>query len=188
MTDLDHKRLAKELDRRRMRRRLLALTTLLAAAIAAAMYLRCGSGFGTGGKGPGEGGTTKTVTTSDAAVRCQLRLTATGITVDGKAATREEAIAACKSKTGADVLITGDSRQGDWDELRGALDRNGAFYNNFIDSGVGPRWRLRRPVPIDLLVGGHVGSYLDLPTVDSMPGRKDYADFRVLVTTYVEID
>ena len=122
MTDIDHKRLAKELDRRRMRRRLLALTTLLAAAIAAAMYLRCGSGFGTGGKGPGEGGTVKTAMASDAAARCAIRLTATGITVDGKPATRDEAIAACKTKTGADVLITGDSRQGDWDDLRGALE------------------------------------------------------------------
>ena len=118
---IDHKRLARELDRRRMRRRLLVLTTLLAAAVAAAMYLRCGSGLGTGGKGPGEGGTTVTPMKGSAA-RCAIRLTAAGITVDGKPATREEAIATCKSKTGADVLITGDSRQGDWDQLRSALE------------------------------------------------------------------
>jgi hypothetical protein len=93
-----------------------------------------------------------------------------------------------RQRTGFSYLETGPVSWSMYIALRGALYRNGAFYNNFIDSGVGPRWRLRRPVPIDLLVGGHVGSYLDLPTVDSMPGRKDYVDFRVLVTTYVEID
>ncbi len=93
-----------------------------------------------------------------------------------------------RQRTGFSYLETGPVSWSMYLELRGALDRNGAFYNNFIDSGVGPRWRLRRPVPIDLLVGGPVGSYLDLPTVDAMPGRKDYVDFRVLVTTYVEID
>ena len=123
MTDIDHKRLAKELDRRRRNRRMLTLSALLAAAIAAATYLRCGKGWGTGGKGPGEGGTTVTTTTpSDATARCSIRLTAAGITVDGKTVTRDEAISACKGKTGADVLITGDARQGDWDELRGALE------------------------------------------------------------------
>ncbi|MBA3501714.1 MAG: hypothetical protein M4D80_11715 [Myxococcota bacterium] len=122
MTDIDHKRLAKELDRRRRRRRMVTLTGLLAAAIAAATYLRCGKGWGTGGKGPGEGGTTTTSVPSDANARCSIRLTATGITVDGKSMTRDEAITACKVKTGADVLITGDARQGDWDELRGSLE------------------------------------------------------------------
>lgn len=121
MTNLDHKRLAKELDRRRMRRRMSVWLTLLAGAIAAAYYLRCGAGFGTGGKGPGEGGTTKGAT-KEAATRCKIRLGAKGITVDGKPAKLEEAIAACKGKAGADVLITGDARQGDWDELRSWLE------------------------------------------------------------------
>ena len=123
MTDLDHKRLAKELDRRRLRRRLMIYLGLLAAAIAAAVYLRCGKGWGTGGKGPGAGGSAVvTAAPNDAAARCSLRLAADGLTVDGKAATRDEAITACKGKTGADVLITGDARQGDWDELRDALE------------------------------------------------------------------
>jgi hypothetical protein len=123
MTDVDHKRLAKELDRRRARKKLTIYSALLAAAVAALMYLRCGSGWGTGGKGAGEGGSAISVAPpSDGAARCSLRLAADGLTVDGKAATRDEAIAACKGKTGADVLITGDARQGDWDELRDALE------------------------------------------------------------------
>jgi hypothetical protein len=122
MTDIDHRRLARELLGQQRRRRMLTLLALLAAAIAAATYLRCGKGWGTGGKGPGEGGTTTTVTSSDANARCSIRLAGTGLTVDGKSMTRDEAITACKAKTGADVLITGDARQGDWDELRTSLE------------------------------------------------------------------
>lgn len=139
MTDIDHKRLAKEIDRRRMRRRMLTLVVLLGAAILAAVYLRCGRGWGTGGKGPGEGGpATLKSTPSDAAGRCSIRLTATGITVDGKSMTRDEAIAACKTKTGADVLVTGDSRQGDWDELRGSLEAAGIQFFAREPRGVTP--------------------------------------------------
>jgi hypothetical protein len=147
MTDIDHKRLAKELDRRRRRRRTVTLGAVLAAAIAAATYLRCGKGWGTGGKGPGEGGTTVT-TPSDALARCSIRLTATGITVDGKSMTRDEAITACKSRTGADVLITGDARQGDWDELKGSLEAASIPFFTREPRGVTPP-DAGAPVPSD---------------------------------------
>jgi hypothetical protein len=149
MSDIDHRRLARELDRRRMRRRMLVLVTLLAAAIAALVYLRCGGGWGTGGKGPGEGGTTTTTATTDAATRCMVRLTATGLTVDGKSMTRDEAIAACKDKAGADVLITGDSRQGDWDELRGALEAASIPFFTREPRGVTPSDAAPPPPPSD---------------------------------------
>jgi hypothetical protein len=124
MTNIDHKKLAKELDRRRQRRRLLTLIALLGAAIAALLYLRCGKGWGTGkGKGDGTGKGIAALPARDAGpARCALRLTAKGLTLDGKPATRAAAIAACKKTTGADVLISGDARQGDWDELRSALE------------------------------------------------------------------
>ena len=92
-----------------------------------------------------------------------------------------------RERTGFSYLETGPVSWSMFFELRGALDRNGDYYNNFIDAGFGPRWRLRRPLPIDLLVGGHVGSYLGRENVDPAPERKDYVDFRVLVTTYVEM-
>ena len=117
------KTVAKEIDRRRMRRRLFTLLAILGLLIAAVLFLRCGSGWGTGGKGEGKGGTKVGSAAVDAGpVRCAIRLTAKGLTVDGKQATREQAIATCKKTSGADVLITGDSRQGDWDELRAALE------------------------------------------------------------------
>jgi hypothetical protein len=114
----DAKAIAKELDRRRLRRRLVWLAIWGTAIVLAAIYLRCGRGWGTGGKGPGSGGTAS----SSDHHRCMLRVSAGGITVDDKPATREQAVGRCKVAGGADVIVTGDARQGDWDELRRALD------------------------------------------------------------------
>jgi len=47
------------------------------------------------------------------------------ITVDGKPMSRDDAVAACKATTGADVVVTGDAREGDWQELRAALEAAG---------------------------------------------------------------
>lgn len=115
---------AKQLDRRRMRRRLLLWSALLALVAAAAMYLRCGDGFGLGGsgKGPGEGGEAKKLAVP---ARCSLRVAKAGITVDGKPMLRDEAVAACKAAGAADVVVTGDAREGDWKDLRGALETAG---------------------------------------------------------------
>ena len=57
--------------------------------------------------------------------RCVVRVTGRGITVDGTEMTREAAVAACKQTDGALVTVTGDARQGDWDELRAALEAAG---------------------------------------------------------------
>jgi hypothetical protein len=114
------KQVAKHLDRRQQRRRLVVLGTMLAAVIAAALYLRCGRGWGIGG----EGGDTSAgrPATGSAARRCSIRVAASGITVDGKSMTKADAVAACGAMDGADVVVTGDARQGDWDALRSALD------------------------------------------------------------------
>ena len=104
-----------------------AIAGLIALAI---MYWRCGGGFGIGagdGVGAGEGtgeGTAQPVI-DPGVKRCQLRLAAAGITVDGKAMSQAEAVAACKKAGGAEIVVTGDARQGDWDKLRSALDEAG---------------------------------------------------------------
>ncbi len=119
-----HKQLAKDvaknLDRRRMRRRLVMLVGLAAAIALAVMYLTCGKGFGLGGKGKGDG-VGSAIVKEVGPRRCVIRVSAKGITVDGKQVTSKNAVAACKDTTGADVVVTGDARQGDWDELRRAL-------------------------------------------------------------------
>ena len=138
MTNIDHKRLAREIDRRRARRRLLTFIVLMGAAIAALFYLRCGKGWGTGGKREADGPKGIAALPDAGPTRCALRLTATGLTLDGKPTTREAAIAACKRTTGADVLISGDARQGDWDALRGALEAASIEFFTREPRGIAP--------------------------------------------------
>ena len=115
---------ASELDSRRRKRKLGFFAALVAAIVAAFIYLRCGSGWGTGGKDAGKGpGTGSAVTQTQGPKRCVVRVSAKGITVDGKEMKRDEAVAACKQTEGALVTVTGDARQGDWDELRSALEQ-----------------------------------------------------------------
>jgi hypothetical protein len=121
---------ATQLDRRR-RNRKLGLLGIWAVAIAlAVMYLRCGSGWGTGGKGEGKGAGSGASTPliqlePGGPKRCVVRVSSEGIVVDGKKLERAQAVAACKQTEGALITVTGDARQGDWDELRTALEAAG---------------------------------------------------------------
>jgi hypothetical protein len=129
---MNEKRLAKDvaiqLERRARRRRVVFLLLVLALVALAYTYMRCGSGFGFGGEGAGSGGgggggsSGGAQPVADPPKTCRLRIAASGITVDGVAKTRDEAIAACQATTGAEVTVIGDTRQGDWDDLRKALE------------------------------------------------------------------
>ena len=117
---------ARQLERRGRRRRLAFLVVVLALVAAAASYLRCGNGWGIGGWSLGAQGPERHIS-SVAKPRCMIRVSAKGITVDDKPMKRDEAVAACKDKDkdGALVTVTGDARQGDWDELKAALEAAG---------------------------------------------------------------
>ena len=128
------KDVAKHLDRRRVRRRLLLWAALLGAIVLAVMYLTCGSGFGLGGAGkgagsgagPGSGSVAPLLSAVDAGPRrCEIRVVASGVTVDGQPATVAEAAAACKGAVAAEVLVTGGARAADRDALKAALDAAG---------------------------------------------------------------
>lgn len=131
MTSQLAKDVASELERRRRRRRMMLLLVWAALIVAALLYLRCGKGWGTGGKTPGAGGAVTAVgsgaaeTKTSGPKRCVVRISAQGITVDGKRMVREDAVTACKQTEGALITVTGDARQGDWDELRTALEQAG---------------------------------------------------------------
>ena len=149
-----HKHLAKdvatELEHRKRRRKLLFISVWAALIVLAILYLQCGSGFGLGGgkgKGTGTGSGVGPSTISDAGpARCTVRVTAEGITVDGMKKTRDEAVEACQKTEGAMVTVTGDARQGDWDELRAALQavrvkiyiRGELWDGNASDAGASP--------------------------------------------------
>ncbi len=117
------KNVAKQLDRRRMRRKLVLLGLFVAVIALAVTFLTCGRGWGVGGAGKDEGsgpgpGSGAEAHTDAGHKRCSIRITADDIVVDGASATRAAAVAVCKATTGADVVVTGDARQGDWDALR----------------------------------------------------------------------
>jgi hypothetical protein len=116
------KDVARELDKRNRRRRMLFLLFALALAVLAVLYVRCGSGWGLGGNGKGAGNGSGTTATDAGPRRCSIRVAAGGITVDGKPATRNQALEICRRTAGADVVITGDAREGDWAQLKAALE------------------------------------------------------------------
>lgn len=112
---------ARQLDRRQTRRRLTRWTALLALVIAAAAYLRLGGGLGKLGLGGGPGGSGEAPRALAGPERCAIKVSAAGITVDGKPMERDAAVAACRDAPGADVVITGDARENDWRDLQAAL-------------------------------------------------------------------
>jgi hypothetical protein len=116
---------AKQIDRRRIKRRLTLWSALLALISAAALYLRCGSGLGLGG-GVGLGGDGDRASRPTAAVRCAIHVSADGISVGGRTTSRDDAVTGCKAAPGVDVFPTGDARHGDVEALRTALEAAGA--------------------------------------------------------------
>ena len=134
------RQVAREIEHRRARRKILLLLLLAAAIALAIMYGTCGRGWGLGaGKGEGEGegsgpGSGKALVEGplvDAGpVRCSIFIASEGITVDNKKVTQDEAVAACKAAGAqADVTVAGDVVQKDWDALEQALSAAGVAWS-----------------------------------------------------------
>ena len=112
---------------------------LIAALAILVPWKKCGGELGvpgfTSGEGTGIDDTPRPVTTEATREappgplaqppRCQVRLDVTGLTLAGSPAERSAVIAACKEMGAADVVVTGDAAQGQWDTLRGALEKAG---------------------------------------------------------------
>ena len=92
-----------------------------------------------------------------------------------------------RSRVGFTFVETGPVSWQLYLELRAAMDLHGDYYDNLIESGMGPRWRLNTPIRIDLLIGGHAGSYLWRENRDPAPAERHYIDLRLLAATYVEL-
>ena len=117
---------ARQLDRRRTRRRLTVWSALLALIIAAASYLRFGGGLGALGLGGGRGDGDGQSRTLAGPQRCAIRISASDLTVNGRPTPRDAAIAACKDAPGVDIFPTGDVRHGDVEALEAAIQAAGA--------------------------------------------------------------
>ncbi|HEX3474311.1 MAG TPA: hypothetical protein VHT91_04670 [Kofleriaceae bacterium] len=117
---------ARQLDRRRIRRRLTMWSALLALIIAGAAYLRLGGGFGKLGLGGQAGDGDEERRPLAGPPRCRIRVSASEITLDGHPTSRDAAIAHCKGAPGVDIFPTGDARHGEPADLDAALKAAGA--------------------------------------------------------------
>jgi len=132
---------------------------LLAMVAAAIMYLRCGDELGFGGgdgssvgsgdgkadvaKGdrsdePGEKSDVRPAVGSAARkrARCELRLDAGGLSLDGSPTGLEKAVKECKDAGGAELTVTGDALFGESEKVRKALDEAGVEV--FVREGAVP--------------------------------------------------
>ena len=71
-------------------------------------------------------------------------------------------------------------------EGRSGLDRNGDYYNNYVDAGIGNRLRFLAPFRLDVTAGLYAGSYLGTTNRDPAPSRLTYVELRALAATYLE--
>lgn len=127
------------MSKQQPRRSRLAPLAVIGALIALALLLfRCGPRLGLGGDDgddpdPGAARTVAAPIADAAPARCQVRLAAAGLSVDGRTVEPAAAIEACRAAGAADVIVTGDARQGDWDALRAGLE--GAGVELFVRGG-----------------------------------------------------
>lgn len=120
---------AKELAKQQRRRKLIFLGVIGTLLVLAFLYLRCGAGWGLGGRGKGKGegkgqgiADVKNAATPDAGPRrCMLRVDGAGLALDGKPATQEAVIAACRDAGRAELLVVGDALTGTVEALEKAL-------------------------------------------------------------------
>jgi hypothetical protein len=91
-----------------------------------------------------------------------------------------------RGRAGATWLLTGPVAWQLVGEARGSVDRNSDFYNNFVEGGIGPRWRLLRPFQLELFASINAGRYLGRENRDPAPHPLSYFDLRLQAATYVE--
>jgi hypothetical protein len=97
-----------------------------------------------------------------------------------------DVVGLARGRASATWLVTGPWLWQLAAELRAATDRNRDFYDNFVDAGIGPRLRLRRPFRLDVFPTFSAGSYLGVAGRDPAPRPLGYAELRLQVATSLE--
>ncbi len=82
-------------------------------------------------------------------------------------------------------LVTGPVAWQPIAEVRVFKDVNNDYWNNLVDGGVGHRWRLLRPIGLDVMLSVHVGTYFGLENVDPAPDTLYYSELRFQTATYI---
>jgi hypothetical protein len=122
----------------------------LGVGIGFALYLLV-SNLGLGGRGGSRG---DQVPAPPAPVpprpsRCTIRIDSAGIFVDGKVMTPAQVVKACEGIPVVELVVTGGARQGDLDEVEGALRSAGITFKR----------REQQPTPAAHVVGASRGQY-----------------------------
>jgi hypothetical protein len=97
-----------------------------------------------------------------------------------------DAIALARGRAGATWLVTGSVAWTLLFETQASVDRIGHPYDNFVEAGFGHRWRLLRPLRVDLLAGVSSGVVLRGRAVEPVPTDRTYLEVRLLAATYSE--
>lgn len=97
-----------------------------------------------------------------------------------------DVVAVVRGRAGATWATTGPVVWSLLAEARGAADRVGHPYDNFAELGLVHRWRLLRPLRVDLLAGVHRGAFLRGRAAEPVPDDRDYLDLRLVAATYAE--
>ncbi|HEY8430661.1 MAG TPA: hypothetical protein VIL20_19915 [Sandaracinaceae bacterium] len=92
-----------------------------------------------------------------------------------------------RGRLGINLLQTGPVLWQPHFELRALGGKNGDYYNNLAELGVGHRWRLLVPFNVDLVTTLHGGVYYGVQNVDPVPDPPLYLELRALLTSYVEV-
>ncbi len=96
-------------------------------------------------------------------------------------------VAMARGRLGLNFLQTGPVLWQPLFEARALVGKNGDYYNNLAELGVGHRWRLLEPFNVDLVTTLHGGVYYGVQNLDPVPDPPFYLELRALLTSYVEI-
>ena len=99
---------------------------------------------------------------------------------------RDNVIAFARPRAAAGYLVTGPVLWQATAEARVGKDINDDYWNNFVDGGLGHRWRLLAPFRLDVLLTANAGTYFGLASRDPAPSRLGYVDARAQISTFVE--
>jgi hypothetical protein len=97
-----------------------------------------------------------------------------------------DVVALARGRAGATWLVSGPVAWAFLAEGRALADSVGHPYDNLVEAGLGHRWRLLRPVRVDLLATASSGVILRDRPADPMPSPRTYLDLRLVAATYLE--
>lgn len=96
-----------------------------------------------------------------------------------------DVVAFARGRAGTTWLVTGPFAWTLLVEAQASVDRVRHPYDNFLEGGVGHRWRLLRPIKVDLLASANTGVVLRGRPAEPVPTDRDYVELRLVAATFV---